>query len=426
MERAIARLQTGVSPAPGSKPSRVGLLGPYSSRNLGDTAIQMAVMENLRARKPALEFVGLCPDPLDTVRSLRIPAFALNGRGPILTLADLDRAAQTAGKGARWHAFRRIARLLRSLDLLIVSGGGQLDDYWGGTWNHPFELFRWCVLARVYRVRVAFIGIGLDRLSTPLSRFLALSALRSAHYRAFRDAGTLAALRSFGLRAPSHICPDLAFSLDADQPAADRSSSPERFIAVNPISESTWTHAGDPRHEAYLRNLAAACSWTAERGLRVRIVCSQSRMDRPIAVRLAQMIEPRLAASVELREAPRVPDFLAQVRGAQAVVASRLHGAILSLLEGAPVVAISPMPKVTRLMQDAGLGDYCVELQSFAATDLIARMESALKLHSELRRQVRERTQAFRDSLAHTFDDVAALADRSAVNRRGETPAQQN
>ena len=46
--------------------TRIGLLGLYASRNLGDAAIQLAVIANLRQRFADAEFVGICPDPDDT------------------------------------------------------------------------------------------------------------------------------------------------------------------------------------------------------------------------------------------------------------------------------------------------------------------------------------------------------------------------
>lgn len=414
----MAAPQTGVTRNDG--PLRVGLLGPYSSRNLGDTAIQMAVIENLRTRRPKLMIVGICPDPKDTARSLSIPAFPLDGCGSSMTPVELDETLQTQGKvtaGERvlawWRGPIRIAGFVRSFDLLIVSGGGQLDDFWGGTWSHPFAMFTWSALARLYGVRVAFVGVGLDRLSNRLSRFFALSALRLAHYRAFRDAGALATLESLGLRALSHLCPDLAFSFISDETSGRSLLNSDPYVAINPISAETWTHGGDNRHDIYLQHLAAVCDWIAARGLRVRVVCSQGKMDRPVAVRLAEMVQPRFSARIELCDAPRVLDFLAQVRGAQVVIASRLHGAILSLVSGVPVVAISPLPKVAQLMDDVGLSDYCVELQNFIAAALIDRISAALDHRPGLQRQVRERTQAFRAGLAQIYDDILALADCS-------------
>lgn len=49
---------------------------------------------------------------------------------------------------------------LEDVNLLIVSGGGQLDDYWGGAWHHPYTLLMWGLLARLRNVPYKFISVG--------------------------------------------------------------------------------------------------------------------------------------------------------------------------------------------------------------------------------------------------------------------------
>ena len=41
---------------------------------------------------------------------------------------------------------------LQTADLVLASGGGQLDAVWGGTWGQPYALARWAWLARRARV----------------------------------------------------------------------------------------------------------------------------------------------------------------------------------------------------------------------------------------------------------------------------------
>lgn len=381
-------------------------------------AIQMTIIQHLRARMSMIEIVGIYPDPADAVSSLGIVGFPLDGCGPAAGPIDPEGVVPITGKvdhaGEKWRvrgrALKRIATFARSLDILIMAGGGQLDDFWGGAWGHPFTLFTWVALARFYGVRIAFMGVGMDRLSTRLSRFFVLSALRLGHYRAFRDAGTLMALKALGLRSPSHLCPDLAFGLHSDVTINSPQLETEPFVAVNPISVWTWAHDGnDDRHNLYLQHLAAACDWMAGCGLGVHIVCSQSAMDRPFAVRLKDLIQPRFSSRIKVCDAPRVPDFIAQVRGANIVIASRLHGAILSLVAGIPVVAISPIRKVTQLMADVGLANYTVELQNFTSADLIQCIHYALEQRPGLHRQVTERVQTFCMALARIYDEILAL-----------------
>ena len=396
---------------------RIGLFGPYFSQNLGDTAIQQSVMASLQARISAVEFLGICPDPKDTLNSLGIPAFPIDGCGPSYPLYGavsapvVSNGSETIAAGGLWTrscGFRRIASEVRKLQLLIVSGGGQIDDFWGGPWELPFSILVWTGLARWYGVPVAYLGIGMDRLDSRLSRFFVLWALRLANLRRFRDAGTLNTLKSLGLKGSSNLCPDLAFSYPIEPEEATERSAP--FVVINPISIKTWSRDGDdPRHEGYLRNLAGICCWVVERGMQVRIVCSQVAMDQSVAVQVMKMAGSPVSANIQICDTPGVVDYFKAVQGAEIVVASRLHGAILSLVAGVPVVAISPLPKVSQLMIEMGLRDYVLPLQGFELTELINKVDNALAFGAVLRRHIKARNRKYREQLAHTFDEVVNL-----------------
>src|SRR5258705_4310654 len=60
--------------------TRIGLLGLYASRNLGDAAIQLAVIANLRQRFADAQFVGICPDPEDTRATFGIESVNFAGQ----------------------------------------------------------------------------------------------------------------------------------------------------------------------------------------------------------------------------------------------------------------------------------------------------------------------------------------------------------
>lgn len=390
---------------------RIALLGPYASRNLGDTATQMAVGANLRRRCPDVQIVGVSPDPEDTLNSLGIPAFPLSGRGPSSgQFAEQYPGGASLLQKRRRHWPRialRMARFVRSLDMLVVSGGGQLDDYWGGAFGHPWTMLLWTVLARVCGVPVVYLGVGLDRLGTPLSRRFAVLALQLAKFRSFRDAATQAAMHDLGVRGRSMVCPDLAFSLPLGEPGTPAPA--RRFAVINPISQKTWAHGQDERQEVYLQQLAETGAWLAARGLALRVVCSQTTMDGADARRLMQMLAGRDVPDVEVCVTPTVADYVAQVRDADVVIGARLHGVILALVAGSPVVALSPLPKVERVMEDAGLAQFCLPLQSFRTPDLIDRVALALSRVHELRAHIASVNAQFRAQLMLTLDEVVAL-----------------
>lgn len=417
MEAAVGTVAPGFGHAAsrtGRRP-RVALLGPYSSRNLGDTAIQLAVIEQLWSRRPDLEIVGISLDPDDTFRSLGIPAFALDGQDPPAGgLAREFRDVSPSGQG-RWltacAALRHRYAVAASLDLLIVSGGGQLDDYWGGAWGHPWALLQWTALARLHRVPVAIVGVGMDRLSTRLSRRFVATALRLASYRAFRDRDTVSGVDRLGVPQRNRLCPDLVYAKALDAQAFERSPGGPRFAVFNPVSAKTWTHQQDRVEAAapYLLAMAEAGRWLAARGLGIRIACSQPAMDLSDAQRLCALLQERGVEDVEIVPVQQVEDYLACVGRAELVIAARLHGALLALLSGTPVVGVAHRPKVAQLMAEAGLAELCLPLHGLDAADLIDRCGQVLAQQEALRARIADTNEGFRQRLAGTFDDLVGL-----------------
>src|SRR5215469_6563137 len=169
---------------------RIALLTPYSGGNLGDAATQDAIIANLRVRLPNSQFSGLTLNGDNFVERHGTGAFPLYAsrqpffRLPPRSVPDPPHAESSAGRatgtgltsrrlrklvsrapGLGWclKAIRDLAervygellhsirgyRFLRTQHLLIVSGGGQLDEEWGGPGGHPFALLKWAVLARI-------------------------------------------------------------------------------------------------------------------------------------------------------------------------------------------------------------------------------------------------------------------------------------
>ena len=77
--------------------------------------------------------------------------------------------------------------IVRCLDILIISGGGQLLDSWGGPWKFPYTIFKWIILAKLSRLECYFINVGAGPLEHSLSKYFIRCALLLANYISFRD-----------------------------------------------------------------------------------------------------------------------------------------------------------------------------------------------------------------------------------------------
>src|SRR2546422_3581380 len=213
--------------APLPADAKIALLSPCGWGNLGDAAILEATIQGIRRRLPSARIVAFTLNPADTRQRHGIEAYTLLGfsapdflirePGPASAPGDLDPASppavdsSSAPGGLRAlpghlrrsalgrklagpaHLARdvphlaRSARLLRGCSLIVVAGGGQLDDFYGGAWGQPWALFRWGLLARALGAGYAFLSVGTGRLSNPGSRILVRKALGLARYRSFRD-----------------------------------------------------------------------------------------------------------------------------------------------------------------------------------------------------------------------------------------------
>jgi polysaccharide pyruvyl transferase WcaK-like protein len=114
------------------------------------------------------------------------------------------------------RAYRNLKRL--KLDLLIISGGGQLDDDFGGAWYEPYIIFFWGGLAKLLNVKFAIVSVGVGNINENLSRFFIRIGLSPACYRSYRDETSKKYLENvLGFRNSDPIYPDLAHSLQLEQ-----------------------------------------------------------------------------------------------------------------------------------------------------------------------------------------------------------------
>lgn len=396
--------------------TRVVLFGPYVSRNLGDTATQLTVIQELLKRRPDLEILGASPEPDDTLRSLGIPAFPLSGQGRVA--GDLGPFLDPSPESARSDlrrpysptAIYRIAQFVRSIDVLVISGGGQLDDTWGGAWGHPWLMFVWTALARLFGVPVVFLCVGLDRLKSVLSQRFAVWALKMATEAIFRDVKSQLALKSMGMTRSSSVHPDLVFSLSTEKLIKRQtSSSANRFVVISPISWRTWSSELPPQHHRYMEALCELGLEFSRSGHRIRVVCSQSAMDMEDAQLLVQHLATSGVEDVSIIDAPQVADFLGAVNGAELVVASRLHAVILSLIADAPVLAISHLAKVDAVMEQIGMPEFCFRLQEFDRKILLELARLALTRSQSLRDEVVRRRKELGSDVGSALDRLARM-----------------
>ncbi len=404
------------APTAGAATLRVALLAPYAGTNLGDAAIQEAAIQNIRGRLSGVVISGITLNPRVTAARHGIPCFPLESRW-LEYVASLDddphgsaqgaarpaplslgmrvrdlvkrvpivgpalRAAAQVARVSRREAthWARGFRLARGLDAIIVAGSGQLDDEWGGAWAHPYALFKWALLTRVAGKPFIVLSVGASTLRHGLSRWFVRCALRLACYRSYRDQGTKAMLRDLPFTRDDRCRPDLAFSLPhatVSRPPRRRSDRVRR-VGVSPIAyghPELWPTADRPAHERYLNALTDFVAWLVAQRHQV-VLFATGGVDHLIIHDLlgrlaACSAEGKSPAEVRVAKDDTLKELLVELESVDAVVASRLHGLVLAHVLGKPAIALSFDRKVAAHMQEIGMEQYCLDLQTVNGTKL--------------------------------------------------------
>ena len=395
--------------------SHIALLTPYDGGNLGDGAIQEALIGNFRRFDPQFWICGITLNPERTATLHSIPCYplAVNSRphytvktrsGPADSL-DLPKGLPGGGVSgdffSRWmgrarsslllkpikvlfrlikeilHVFRSYY-LLRRIDLLLVAGGGQLDEEWGGIWGHPYALMKWSVLARLAGTEFAFLSVGGCRIESRISRQFVRVALSLAYYRSYRDEGSRQIALGISRNADGPVVPDLAFSfpLTRNQPVMESGRKPIR-VGVSPIAfarPGLWPMERIAIYTRYMTELSAFVASLLQSGMSVILFSSSTPDDQTfqdLRDRVSSQIEKGDLIRLSSRDAVTVGELVEVLRSVDLVVASRLHGLLLSFLTGKPSLGISYDRKVQRLMEDMDQASYCLDIRSFTCRELL-------------------------------------------------------
>ena len=431
---------------------RIGLLSPTSG-NLGNAAMQAAMIVNIRKRIAGVEFLGITLNPDDTHRRHGIEAFPLAGTSRayygLFNSASSEagqRQLPKPGRIRRWlktipvlgGALRGIrtcvvelghivaaARVVRKLDRVIVPGGGALDDFWGGPWGQPWALFKWSVLSRVNGVPFLFVSIGKCSLERRLSRFFVRIALRLAEYRSYRDPGSKIAAQALIDAPDDQVYPDLAFSYPSpvNQASPDGALRGARLVVgVSPIAycdPRAWPRKDERRYAAYVNQLAKMVSWLISEGCHVRFFTTDSAdaatVDDLHAMISASAINGNVIQTLASSTEQSPDSLLKGISDVDLTIASRLHGVILSHLNATPVLALSFDPKVDAHMNEVGQKDYCLSIDHLRLDTLIERFTTLKAARAREQAHLRSAVQRFRHLLDLQYDRILGASQSSPV-----------
>jgi polysaccharide pyruvyl transferase WcaK-like protein len=156
--------------------------------------------------------------------------------------------------------------------------------------------------------------------------------------------------------------------------------------------------------------LAAFANWLLERGYSVVLFASQVRLDFPVLLDLQELVRQKAGSDVAdrlfLSHIQTVADLLSLVSKLHLIVASRLHGLLLSQLMYTPSLAVSYESKIDSLMESLGLSEYCLNIDTVEEKTLIERFTSLENSREAIRNRLRQRVADYRAELQAQYEIV--------------------
>lgn len=401
--------------------------------NLGDDATVAAVLHNIKLRWPDAEVTGLTLNPSDTQQRHGIKCFAIHRdckRPPSqATLAPSGNVKKPLEGYPRLRAFLRLIKAIvirapknfvreslfileslpiaKSFDLLVISGGGQLRDKGKGPYAFPYTIFKWVALARLMGARCYVINAGAGPLKTRSGKFFLRNALRLADHTSFRDERSRKMLMDAGFRQAGPTEADCVYSL----PVPNRQTGEralEKRKAVVGISPMRVYWEDNPGLYSYLiEQLGELGAWLGRNGHELQLFSTELPSDYAPIADLQAALEAKLPdAPLGLPNVEGLENLLAKMPAMDYVVTCRFHGVVFAHLLNIPVLAISHHPKVATLMNDIGLSEYCLDVNSFDSARLIQTFTRLMSNREEVKARMAERAAAFRRKLEHQYDTL--------------------
>lgn len=448
--------------------STLALVDVYNGGNLGDRAIQDATIGHYSERNPPVEVVlftawprmteaihgvrchMLSPGPQGSSyhlqRSGRLDAPIERWKpsdedpdreeepdtrqresgprpGPARSLLEWARRARGLLARLGWelrHTWDTY-RLLRRIDAVFVNGGGQLNDEWGGATAHPLTMAKFAALCRLTGTPLAVVSVGATPLESRLSRVFVRFVLRTADYVSVRDEDARSVVEEWCDLEELRCVPDLAFAHGPGPEDEDGSSggdagsdATEPVIAFSPVSyrrPGVWSWSDEAAFESYCRRMEEFVERQLEAGRRLRMFAT-SPMDWDLVERVAAGVPGQASEGVETVLPSGFVDAMSTLDsaldGVDLVVASRLHGVMLSHLRGLPVVAIHHDRKVEAHMEQMGLGDLAVPVDEATPDRICGIVDRALDGRDRIGDSVAASVRRQRERVEEQFEHLAA------------------
>lgn len=358
--------------------------GYYGAENLGDEAILDSMLHDLRQLRSDLSFIVTSWNPEQTSKLYGVNA-------------------------VHWKDINGILNSGQQADLILLGGGGLFQDYWD---LNPETYLRkgyaditaygsLPLLAELLDVPCMIYAMGLGPLQSELARQHTRQAFEHCQVVSLRDKESRELLEQTGFEIGTpggpivEVLADPVFSLTG---SVENDEAVANFLRGRQIAEDTELIAVSLRYWDYngplmdwLPCIAEGINRYLRENSQVQILLLPLQVNRnnPYTNDTAVLrqfsnllVEPDRAYMIEK---PLNARFIQALIGRCSIIlAMRLHALILGINAATPMVALPYDPKISHLMNQAGLEDFCCTSIFPTPEELVTKLNSARDSQKEL------------------------------------------
>jgi polysaccharide pyruvyl transferase WcaK-like protein len=426
---------------------KIAILHHLGGGNLGDEASMTSVIQGIRSRWPDAEIHAFTMNPEDTSARHGIPAFPIRRHTWSIGYQQAAKSGNPTGKGlAGWLAsthnpiirkpravlreaafYLRTIMAVRKYDDFVISGGGQLTGR-SGPWSFPFGIFLWVSAAKLAGIRRIILNIGAGPLNSRLVNFFSIRSLKAANYVSFRDAESKALARSKGFEGAAKVFPDNAYLLDIPKALTSRIAAARPVVGIAPMPYPFC----DPReiasghqqiYEDCMGKFAAFASRLANSSFSVELFGTDISVDPKAIEDVRILLLERYQIQLPSYQTDgSLYKLLSRTAGFDYVVTCRFHGVVLAHMLNKPVLALAHHRKVTTVMADLGLSEYCFNIADFSVNQITEAFDSMVSRSTEIKERMAASLGGYREQLRAQFDELFPPAYQSLA---GHTPLEE-
>jgi polysaccharide pyruvyl transferase WcaK-like protein len=380
---------------------KILFIGAYGIENAGDDLPMVVMIDNLKKLSPTtnFEFHALTRHVNQWDKEKYGVIYHQN--------LEYENREESEGKwfrGLNYHDDRAIfndfAKLIKSMDLLIIGAGNFIIDISIDIFKGPIPLIWWYIhLAKLYDKKVFLYGISTAPLVSEYSQLLTKEIMNKSDIVTVRDNASKQYLKSLNVKGKITVLPDptLGFAFPVVQKKHSNfkhSANKNLTIAIGLRSLKFLEDSGQKVFDeivAYINNNPK----------NQYIFVPQSTYFEDNDVQLAQQIRTLIDSHIEVKviDQRHTPQELIEIYSScDVTIAIRLHSAVFSQIALTPAIAINYLPKIKAYMEDFGTISQLLSIEEIKSADIHNLIELVLDNKELMKLIKKQNTKKYRQT----------------------------